>query len=160
MKRLALLGCVAAIALFSARPAAEGVLQGRVIEIIGTDAGGKYIFKPDVITAKPAEQLTVRLVSTVGTMGKMPKQAMAHNFVLIKAGNDPLQFANAGIAGGFAGNYLPPDKKDQIIAFTPLAGVGETVEVSFKAPAAGSYPFICSFPGHVAGGMKGTLNVK
>ena len=121
---------------------------------------GKYLFKPDTITAKPAEQLLVRLKSVVGTMGKMPKMAMAHNFVLIKPGNDPIQFANAGIPGGFAGNYIPPAKKDQIIAFTPLAGVGETLEVSFKAPAAGTYPFVCTFPGHAAGGMKGTLNVK
>jgi azurin len=160
MKRLTFCAVVGLIALVSARPAAEPPLQGRLIEIIGTDAGGKYLFKPDTITAKPAEQLLVRLVSAVGTMGKMPKMAMAHNFVLIKPGNDPLQFANAGIPGGFAGHYLPPDKKDQVVAFTPLAGVGETVEVSFKAPAAGTYPFICTFPGHVAGGMKGTMIVK
>ena len=160
MKRLALFSCIAAVALFSARPAAEPSLQGRLIEIVATDAGGKYLFKPDTITAKPAEQLLIRLKSVVGMMGKMPKMAMAHNFVLVKPGNDPIQFANAGIPGGFAGNYLPPDKKDQVIAFTPLAGVGETLEVSFKAPAAGSYPFVCTFPGHAAGGMKGTLNVK
>ena len=161
MRRLTLFAIVAVVGLFSARPAAEpAALQGRVIEIIGTDAGGKYLFKPDTITAKPAEQLLVRLVSQAGTMGKMPKMAMAHNFVLIKPGSDPLQFANAGIAGGFAGHYLPPDKKDQVIAFTALAGVGETVEVSFKAPAAGTYPFICTFPGHLAGGMKGTMLVK
>jgi azurin len=160
MKRLTFFACVAAVAFFSARPAAEPSLQGRLIEIIATDAGGKYLFKPDTITAKPAEQLLVRLRSVAGTMGKMPKMAMAHNFVLIKAGIDPIQFANSGIPGGFAGNYLPPDKKDQILASTPLAGVGETLEVSFKAPDAGTYPFVCTFPGHAAGGMKGTLTVK
>jgi azurin len=162
MKRGSLIVAVCSLAIWSARPAAETAasLQGRLVEIVATDAAGKYIFKPDVVNAKPGEQLLVRLRSVVGTMGKMPKMAMAHNFVLIKAGNDPMQFANAGVAGGFAGNYLPPDKKDQIIAFTALAGVGETVEVSFKTPTAGTYPFICSFPGHVAGGMKGTLVVK
>jgi azurin len=160
MKLVGLFSCIAAVALFSARPAAEPSLQGRLIEIVATDMGGKYLFKPDTITAKPAEQLLVRLKSVVGTMGKMPKAAMAHNFVLVKPGNDPIQFANAGIPGGLAGNYMPPDKKDQVIAFTPLAAVGETVEVSFKAPAAGTYPFVCTFPGHAAGGMKGTLNVK
>jgi azurin len=161
MKRLSLVAIVAAVALWAAHPTAGvSAAQGRLIEIIGTDAGGKYIFKPDNITAKPAEQLLVRLKSVAGSMGQMPKQAMAHNFVLLKPGNDPLQFANAGIAGGFQGHYLPPDKKGEIVAFTALAGVGETVEVSFKAPDAGTYPFICSFPGHVAGGMKGTLVVK
>ena len=164
MTRVSLVVALASLAIWSARPAAEApagaAVQGRLVEIVATDAAGKYIFKPDVVNAKPAEQLLVRLRSVAGTMGKMPKMAMAHNFVLIKPGNDPLQFANASVAGGFAGNYLPPDKKDQILAFTPLAGVGETVEVSFKAPTAGTYPFICSFPGHVAGGMKGTLVVK
>lgn len=161
MTRLSLVAVLAAVALWAAHPAAEiTAVQGRVIEIVGTDAGGKYLFKPDTITAKPAEQLIVRLKSVAGTMGNMPKMAMSHNFVLLKPGNDPLQIANAGIAGGFQGNYIPPDKKDQIVAFTPLAGIGETVEVSFKAPAAGTYPFICSFPGHTAGGMKGTLVVK
>jgi azurin len=161
MKRLSFVAILAAIALWAAHPAAVvTAAQGRLIEIIGTDAGGKYIFKPDTITAKPAEPLLVRLKSVAGTMGNMPKAAMSHNFVLIKAGNDPMQFANAGIAGGFQGNYLPPDKKDEIIAATALAGVGETVEVKFAAPAAGTYPFVCTFPGHVAGGMKGTLIVK
>ena len=161
MKRLSLVAVIAAVALWAAQPATKlSAAQGRLVEIIATDAGGKYLFKPDTIAAKPAEQLRVVLKSVAGTMGQMPKQAMAHNFVLIKAGLDPLQFANAGIAGGFQGNYLPPDKKADILAFTSLAGVGETVEVAFKAPAAGTYPFICSFPGHVAGGMKGTLVVK
>jgi azurin len=88
----------------------------------------------------------------------MPKMAMAHNFVLPRP-HDPLQAANSGIAAGFQGNYLPSDKK-VVIASTALAGVGETVEVTVKAPSAGTYPFICSFPGHVAGGMKGSLIVK
>ncbi len=161
MKRLSLVAVLAVVALWAAHPTAEiPAAQGRLVEIVATDAGGKYIFKPDTIAAKSAEQLLVRLKSVAGTMGSMPKMAMAHNFVLIKPSNDPMQLANAGIAGGFAGNYIPPDQKDQILAFTPLAGVGETVEIAFKAPAAGTYPFICTFPGHVAGGMKGTLVVK
>jgi azurin len=161
MKGLSLAVVLAAVLLWSAQPTAVvTAAQGRVIEIVATDAGGKYIFKPDTITAKAAEPLLVRMKSVAGTMGNMPKMAMAHNFVLVKPGNDPMQFANAGIAGGFQGSYIPPDRKDQVIAFTPLAGVGETVEVTFAAPAAGTYPFICTFPGHVAGGMKGTLVVK
>ena len=112
MKRLSLVPILAVVALWAAHPTAEvPAAQGRLVEIIATDAGGKYIFKPDTIAAKPAEQLLVRLKSVAGTMGNMPKMAMAHNFVLIKPGNDPMQFANAGIAGGFAGSYIAPDKK-------------------------------------------------
>ena len=42
-----------------------------------------------------------------------------------------------------------------------VAGAGETVEVTFKVPAAaGDYTYLCSFPGHFQAGMKGTLTVK
>lgn len=49
-----------------------------------------------------------------------------------------------------------------MLASTPLAGAGETVEVTFRAPstAPGTYTFLCSFPGHFAAGMRGTLVVK
>jgi azurin len=35
-----------------------------------------------------------------------------------------------------------------VIAHTPMAKPGETTEVTFTAPAAGTYPFICTVPGH------------
>jgi azurin len=51
--------------------------------------------------------------------------------------------------------------KDKILAYTPLAGGGDTVEVTFAAPTKpGSYTYLCTFPGHFAMGMKGTLVVK
>ena len=51
--------------------------------------------------------------------------------------------------------------KDQVLAATALAGPGETVDVTFKVPAtAGSYPFLCTFPGHFAAGMRGNIVVK
>jgi len=39
-----------------------------------------------------------------------------------------------------------------------LAKPGGNAEVTFQAPAAGKYPYICSFPGHYMV-MKGTLTV-
>ena len=57
--------------------------------------------------------------------------------------------------------YIPAAKKASILANTKLAGGGETVEVTFTAPTEpGEYTYICSFPGHVSGGMKGTLTVR
>ena len=57
--------------------------------------------------------------------------------------------------------FVPADLKAQVLAATKIAGPGETVEVTFKVPAkAGSYPFMCTFPGHYAAGMKGMLVVK
>ena len=59
-----------------------------------------------------------------------------------------------------ATDFVPPDMKAQVIAHTTLAGAGETVEVTFKVPAAGTYTYLCTFPGHFQAGMRGTLTVK
>ena len=130
--------------------AAKGV---RTVEIIGTD---DMKFSMTQIAAKPGEQLRVRLVAK----GTMPKVAMAHNFVLLQKGASPVKFVQAA-APARATDFIPAELKDQIVASTALAGPGETVEVTFKVPAAaGDYPFLCSFPGHFQAGMRGTLTVK
>lgn len=157
MKRVSLLVAVVVAGLWAATPSAQSKTTGRLVEITALMDGAKYLFKPDVINAKPGETLHVRLKSGGAPM---PKVAMSHNFVLLKPTTKISDFTTAAISAGFAANYIPAAKKADIIASTPLAGVGETVDVTFKAPAAGTYPFICSFPGHEAAGMKGSLVVK
>ena len=126
--------------------------KGRVIEMTGND---QMQYNVTAIKAKPGEVLTVRLT----TIGKIPKFAMAHNFVLLTKGSDPKAFADKAISAK-ASEYIPAELKKQIIANTGMAGPGETVEVTFKAPtAAGKYDYLCSFPGHFAAGMKGVLTV-
>lgn len=134
-------------------PAAAAAKGVRTVEIIGTE---DMKFSMATITAKPGEQLRVRLVSK----GSMPKIAMAHNFVLLNKTAKVVDFATAAMNARTT-DFIPADKKADIVAFTGLAGAGETVEVTFKVPAAaGEYPYICSFPGHFQAGMKGTLVVK
>ena len=131
-------------------PAAKGV---RTIELTG---GDDMKFNLTKIEAKPGETLRVVLKST----GTIPKVAMGHNFVLIKLGSDVAEFIKASMNAS-ATEYVPQDLKAQIVGATKLAGPGETVEVTFKVPAkAGSYPYLCTFPGHYAAGMKGELVVK
>ena len=92
--------------------------------------------------------------------GVMPKIAMAHNVVVLKKAADAAAFATAA-ASARATDFIPAANKGDVIAHTGLAGNGETVEVTFKVPAAaGSYPFLCTFPGHFVVGMKGNLVVK
>jgi azurin len=143
------------VAAQAAKPAAKPAASkaaGRVIDITGSD---DMKFSKTEITAKPGEMITIRLKN----VGTLPKVAMAHNVVVLKSTAKPVEFANAA-ASARATDFIPAAMKDQIVAHTDLAGPGETKEVSFKAPAAGSYPFLCSFPGHFAAGMKGTLVVK
>ncbi len=80
---------------------------------------------------------------------------LLHNWVLVQPGSEA-KVAAAGLPAGAAGNYVTPGP--DVLAFTPLAKPGGTSEVTFQAPAAGSYPYICSFPGHYLL-MKGTLVV-
>ena len=85
---------------------------------------------------------------------------MAHNVVVLKANADQIKFTQAGMTARDT-DFIAPDLKGQVVAATKMAGPGETVDVTFKVPAeAGSYPFICTFPGHFAAGMKGQLVVK
>lgn len=112
-------------------------------------------FTPAVIRVKAGDKVKVTLKS----VSAMPKLAMAHNFVLLKAGVDAAAVATAG-ATARESNFVSPKSKAQIIAATPLAGGGETVSVEFTAPAAGKYQFICTFPAHFQGGMVGQLIVE
>jgi azurin len=126
---------------------------GRAVNLTG---GDDMKFNLTTIEAKPGEMIHVVLKNT----GTVPKIAMAHNFVLLALTADAVEFTKAAMMAQ-ATEYIPQDQKAKILAMTKLAGPGETVEVSFKAPAkAGSYPYLCTFPGHYAAGMMGTLVVK
>lgn len=125
----------------------------RTVEISGGDT---MKFDKTEITAKPGETLRVVLKS----IGTMPKQIMGHNWVLLKAGTDQVEFNKAAFNARET-DFIPPTMKDAVIANTALVGPGETVEVTFTVPAkAGNYAYLCSFPGHFALGMRGTLIVK
>jgi len=134
-------------------PAAKAAAAGRTIELTG---GDDMKFNKTTIEAKPGETLHVVLKS----IGTIPKIAMGHNFVALKLGADVTEFVKASMNARDT-DFVPADLKAQVLAATKIAGPGETVEVTFKVPAkAGSYPFMCTFPGHYAAGMKGMLVVK
>ena len=89
---------------------------------------------------------TVKL--TLKHVGKLPKQAMGHNFVLLKKGVEMKDFAMTAMKA--RDNDYIPESTDQIIAHTKIIGGGESVTIEFEAPEKGEYTFICSFPGHYA----------
>ena len=90
-------------------------------------------------------------------IGKMDKQIMGHNFVLLKKGVHLVTF---GIEASKARKteYIPAGTED-VIAYTKLLGGGETDVIEFEAPEKGTYEFLCSFPGHYAM-MKGKFIVE
>jgi azurin len=151
MNRTAFAFCLALTAAISAPPASRAD-DGKKVEIKATD-----MMKYDVtsIDATPGEKITVTLTNT----GTLPKVAMAHNFVLLKAGTDVTAFASAAMIHADNG-YIAPELADKVIVASKMLGPGETDTVTFTAPAAGTYDYICTFPGHAQAGMRGTLNVK
>ena len=91
-------------------------------------------------------------------VGEMSKQAMGHNFVLLKKGTDVMAFGEKA-AGAVDNDYIP-EGSDDIIAHSEMLGGGESTVLKFTAPTEkGEYDFICSFPGHVSL-MKGKFVVN
>lgn len=118
-------------------------VDGEVVEleITGND---QMQFNKKELRVKAGQ--TVRI--TLTHVGEMPKNVMGHNWVLLKKGTDINDFGQKAVAA--ADNDYIPANADQVIAHTELVGGGETTTVEFTAPAAGTYDFICSFPGHYA----------
>jgi len=98
---------------------------------------------------------TVRV--TLKHIGKMDKNVMGHNWVLLTSGTDMAEFGALAVAAK-ATDYVPAGT-DKVIAHTKLLSGGESDTVEFVAPAAGTYDYICSFPGHYAL-MKGKFIVE
>lgn len=152
--RLSIIPAVALLTLFSiAFVPANTDADNATIEITGTD---NMKFDVTSIEAEAGETITIEFT----TKSKIPKEAMAHNVVVLDKDTDVQAFINAS-AKAKDNAYVAPDFEDQVIAATDLAGGGETVEVTFTVPdEPGDYEYVCSFPGHYAGGMKGILTVK
>jgi len=90
---------------------------------------------------------TVRL--TLKHVGQMEKAVMGHNWVLLVPDTDINDFGAAAVDAADS-DYIPKERENQVIVHTKMLGGGESDTIEFQAPAAGTYDFICSFPGHVA----------
>lgn len=98
---------------------------------------------------------TVKL--TLKHVGQMPKNAMGHNFVLLKQDTEVSKFA-AKASAARDNDYIP-EGTETVIVHTKMLGGGQSDTVTFEPPAPGTYTYICSFPGHYAM-MQGTFTVE
>lgn len=131
--------------------------DGNVVEL-SIEGNDLMRFNTNLFQVKPGQM--VRL--TLKNVGILPAQSMGHNVVILKKGDSPFEFgADVNERGGsLANNYVPETLHDRVIAYTKLIGGGQTTSVTFKAPEEpGTYPFLCSFPGH-AGNMNGTVEIQ
>ena len=115
------------------------------LEISGTDQ--MQYDKPELAAPATCKQVTVTLHHT----GKLPKEAMGHNWVLVNT-PDLAAVANAGMGAGLANNYLAAGDK-KVLAHTKIVGGGDSDSVTFSTAAlkaGGDYSYLCTFPGHNA----------
>lgn len=157
----------------ASQPAAEVLDDGvRTIEIVGNDDMKFVVSEPaeglvtgartgqyyllEAIEASPGEEL--RIVLT--TISNLPPTAMSHNLAIVELGTDVDAFARASITAR-DNEYIAPAFEDQVIVTTRMLGNGETDTITFTVPETpGEYDYVCTFPGHFAGGMVGKLIVQ
>jgi azurin len=109
--------------------------------------------KKEIAVAGDCTEVEVTLKHT----GKLPAQAMGHNWVLTKTA-DLTPVATDGMGAGFANDHVKKGDT-RVIAHTKIIGGGQTTTVKFPTSAlkkGEAYSFFCSFPGHYAM-MKGTF---
>jgi azurin len=137
----ALLGC------------ARNTVPPIVVDITGDDF---MKFNLTSFEAKPGQRVTVRFKN----IGELPKEATAHNWVLLSKQSDPGRFVEAGAAHPER-DYIAFEQEFYVLAKTRMLGPEEADSVSFVAPYdPGSYNYICTFPEHYAGGMKGVMTIR
>lgn len=121
--------------------------------------------KPD--TANPLAYDTKEFKVKAGQKVKLtfnnthPAVPQPHNILIAKAGAKDkllaLAMAMATAPDGMAKGFIP-DSPD-ILFHTKLLQPNQVEVLEFTAPAAGEYPYMCSFPGHGAI-MNGTMKVE
>lgn len=116
-------------------------------------ANDQLKFSVETIDVKAGEKVRI----TLKNVGTVPKEAMGHDFILLKPGTDIAAYA-AKAAESKATDYVPASELSSILAHTRMLGPGEEDTIEFTVPA-GEYDFICGFPGH-SFSMKGKLIAK
>jgi azurin len=119
---------------------------------IAVSADDAMQFDVTEVTAKAGHMLTFVLTNN-GSL-------MAHNLVILKPGADAAAFAASG-ARRAADGYLPNDEQaSQMLAHTRMLDGGGSDRINFTPPTPGVYEYICTYPGHLAAGMRGKITVR
>ena len=124
-----------------------------VLEItIKPDAANPLAYDTKTISAKAGQKIKLTFTNTHPTLPQ------PHNIVIGKLGTKDKMMAIAMGAMTLVDKGYIPDSPD-ILAHTKLLQPGSSETIEFTVPAAGEYPFFCTFPGHVAI-MNGTLTAQ
>jgi len=131
-------GVVASAGAGSGGDTNEGVGSGLTV---AADPSGQLKYQETTMETKAGTEFTVNFAN---------QAPVPHNWVLVEPGQEQ---AVATAAAGKNGD--PTGIAGVIAGGQPITGSSETLTVS--ALPAGTYPYICTVPGHYAAGMKGEL---
>ncbi|WP_121966016.1 azurin [Myroides sp. N17-2] len=123
-------------------PAAPEEVTGVQISI---NAGDDMKFDQNEIKVPVGEKVTLTFKHT----GKMAKEVMGHNWVLLKPGTDMAAFADDASKAADT-DYIPAKDADKIVVHTKTLGGGQSETITFTITEAGTYDFLCTFPAHFA----------
>jgi azurin len=140
MKALSTFACLSLLAVSGGAFAADKVCK---VDIAGNDQ--MQFDKKEIVVAADCTEVEVTLKHT----GKLPAQAMGHNWVLTKT-SDLTAVATDGMGAGLANDHIKKGDT-RVIAYTKIIGGGQTTSVKFKTSLlkkGEAYSFFCSFPGH------------
>ena len=137
----------------AASPAPAAAAGLPVLEVtIKPDAANPLAYDTKTISAKAGQKIKLTFTNTHPTLPQ------PHNIVIGKLGTKDKMMSIAMGAMTLVDKGYIPDSPD-ILAHTKLLQPGSSETIEFTVPAAGEYPFFCTFPGHVAI-MNGTLTAQ
>ena len=113
------------------------VASGPIAIAIGAK-GEELAFDTASISARTGDEVTITFTN--------PSANFQHNLVIVQDGTKDA-VATDGTTAGPASGWVPSGDT-RVIASTKLLDAGATGEVTFTAPAPGTYQFVCTFPGH------------
>lgn len=119
---------------------------------IKPDTANPLAYDTKTISAKVGQKVVVTFTNIHPTLPQ------PHNFVLGKLGTKDRMMTIAMSGMTLVDKGYIPDSPD-ILAHTGLIQPGKSETIEFTLPAAGEYPYFCTFPGHVAI-MNGILTAQ
>jgi len=118
-----------------------------VVEVhLGND-GERMAYDVTEFEVPAGAEVRLTLVNTSRTM--------FHNWVLVQPRSED-EVGSKGILVGIEKSWVPD--LPAVLAATRAAPPGTQVRVTFRAPAPGTYPYLCTVPGHQIA-MRGRMRV-
>jgi nitrite reductase (NO-forming) len=132
MRRLTLLLALVALSV-PLVACGRGESEATTLKFDGLDT---FTFVPDTASADTEGLVEVTLNN---------EGALEHTWTLVSADVDLATVRDVDALAGVTTGAVPP---------------GESKTISFTAPAAGAYQYVCTIPGHAPAGMVGTLTIN